>query len=115
MISPITTIALATVAGIIFFCAVLLIKEKRKHWPIYIVSLVTASVLDWAPVFLGRMDVTGEMPTLVAVHAGVTILSYVILVIAVALTLTRTKEYDRFFLPVWSVAYLLGWVVFLTR
>ena len=110
-----TNLGLATIAGVIFFCIILLMKEKRKHWSGYIGALVVASLLDWAPVYLRNMDVTGKMSPLVALHAGVTIFSYIVLVVVVALTLTREKNYDRYFLPIWTVAYLLGWVVLLTK
>lgn len=110
-----TYITLATIAGVIFFLVILRVKEKRKRWPLYIGALVVASILDWAPVFLRQMDVKGEMRPLVALHAGVTIFSYIVLVIAVIFTLIRAKDYDRYFLPVWIVAYLLGWAVLLTK
>ncbi len=110
-----TNFALATVAGVIFFCVILLLKDKRNRWPAYIGALVVASFLDWSPVIFRNMDVTGEMRPVVALHAGVTIFSYIVLVIAVARTLTREKPYDRYFLPIWTVAYLLGFVVLFTR
>lgn len=108
-------IALATVAGVMFFCVILLLKEKKEKKPRYLGSLLVASLFDWAPIFLSKMEVGEGISPLVAVHAAVTILSYVILVVTVYLTMTRSKPYDRSFLPIWSVAYLLGWAVMLTR
>ena len=108
-------IALATVAGIIFFGAILLIEEKRDQWLIYVGALAVASVLDWAPFFLRKMPVKGKMRPLVALHAGVTVFSYITLVVTGTLTVIDKNFYDLYFLPIWSVAYLLGWAVLLTK
>jgi len=107
-------VTLASIAGVIFFAAILLIEEKRAQWFIYLGALVIASVLDWAPVFLGKMRVKEKMPPLVALHAGVTLFSYIVLVITAIFTMTG-NPYDVYFLPVWCVAYLLGWAVLLTK
>ncbi|MBU7045372.1 MAG: hypothetical protein HXS54_02960 [Theionarchaea archaeon] len=108
-------VALATAAGIIFFGAILLIEEKREVWVMYVGALAVASVLDWAPVFLRKMKVRGKMRPLVALHAGVTVFSYIVLVITGALTMIYRSSYDRYFLPIWAVAYFLGLVVLLTK
>ena len=107
-------VTLATIAGIIFFAVILLMEDKREQWLIYAGALVIASVLDWAPVFLRKMSTKGKMRPLVALHAGVTVFSYIVLVITAVYTLTGSP-YDWYFLPVWVVAYLLGWAVLLTK
>ena len=107
-------VTLATIAGIIFFAVILLMETKRDQWFLYVGALVVASVLDWAPVFLRRMRVKGKMRPLVALHAGVTVFSYIVLVITAVYTLMGTP-YDVYFLYIWIVAYLLGWVVLITK
>ena len=108
-------VALATAAGIIFFGAVLLMEEKREQWFIYVGALTVASVLDWAPVFLRKMNVRGKMRPLVALHAGVTVFSYIVLIVTGALTVVSNNSYDMYFLPIWFAAYFLGLIVLLTK
>jgi len=99
-------ILFATIAGTIFTFVYSNLKKLNKRELYFMVF--TASLLDWEPVYTGRM--VGSITGIVILHVIFVAIAYIELVLWV---FTDDDKLYSFFFAFWIIAYMLGWISFL--
>ena len=93
----------STIAGLIYLY-LYLTYERRSKWSNYVLAIL-GLLVDWYPVFFGGM--LTNLTTLGLVHGLLTILSYLILALWF---ISYEKPYYNYFLIIWFIAYLFGYL-----